>query len=76
MEHRADGTIRVWADEERGAHVDVGVDELLRLVDGVRADLAGFLRELRTWADEVVPAAADGLVESLDRHLQVSAPGA
>ncbi|MER7473203.1 hypothetical protein [Micromonospora sp. NPDC000018] len=76
VEHRRDGTIRVWADEERGAHVDVRVDELMRLVDGVSADLAGFLRVLRTWADGVVPAAADGLVESLDRHLQVSEPGA
>ncbi|MGW4498811.1 hypothetical protein ACWENR_09345 [Micromonospora sp. NPDC004336] len=75
VEHRADGTIRVWADEERSAHVDTHVDELPGLVDGVRADLAAFLGALRTWADEVVPAGADALVESLDRHLQISAPG-
>jgi hypothetical protein len=75
VEHRADGTIRVWADEERSAHVDTRIDELMGLLDGVQADLAGFLGRLRAWADEVVPSGADALVANLDRHLQVSGPG-
>ncbi|WP_433393300.1 hypothetical protein [Micromonospora sp. KLBMP9576] len=73
-EPRPDGTLRVWADEEGSSWVDTDLDELTGLLDGVRADLAGFLRALRSWADDVVPAAATDLVASLDRHLQVTGP--
>jgi hypothetical protein len=76
VEHRTDGTIRVWADEEHSSHVDVRVDDVTGLVDGAQADLAGFLRRLRTWAEAIVPAGADALVRNLDHHLQVSRPTA
>ncbi|MGK5521613.1 hypothetical protein ACSNN9_19985 [Micromonospora sp. URMC 107] len=75
VERRPGGTLRVWADEQGGSWVDVPVDELTRLVDGVQVDLTGFLRALRSWAEDVVPAGADALVASLDRHLRVSGPG-
>lgn len=76
VERRPGGTVRVWADEEGSSWVDTHVEDLTGLVDGVRADLAGFLRALRSWADDVVPAGADKLVANLDRHLRVSEPDA
>ncbi|MDP9794469.1 hypothetical protein J2S43_002981 [Catenuloplanes nepalensis] len=70
-----DGIIRVRQDagEPDSVHVDVPAAVFLDLLEGVRADLTGFLGAVRAWAGRH-GIAADPLAAILDSSFQMTAP--
>lgn len=67
VEHRADAVL-VHADEKMPADtIVIPRPELPRLLDGLRADMEGFLAHVREWAMEIAPEEADGFTDAIDR---------
>ncbi|GAA1819280.1 hypothetical protein GCM10009835_44230 [Planosporangium flavigriseum] len=69
----------MWADGGMGGsglagagYIDITATELPALLHRAHADLLGFLRVLKAWADSLIPFCADALVDSLDRQIAIT----
>ncbi|GIF67967.1 hypothetical protein Ais01nite_60020 [Asanoa ishikariensis] len=75
--------VRVWQDSvakrdqgpRAGLHVDLARAAVSAQLHAVQADLVGFLATLTTWAEDAgLGARVPALIETIDRHLAISAP--
>lgn len=83
IEHREDGTIRVWPDKQSmqngdgdPAHLDLATADLAGLLSQAQHDLTGFLTQVEQWASVVAPDLSSAVTEVLDEDLSISRSGA